>query len=183
MSIIGLAGERVRLVPIDRALHLDNALRWLNDPAVIASLELNLGVTRRQEEAFFDRVEASSEREIVWAIQDEHDEHVGFIGLNSIHWRHRLATGGLVLGEKSAWGRGLATDAVQVRSRFVFETLGLHRLEGHTINPAMKRVYEKAGYHREGTFREAVWREGSWRDADAYSLLDRDYFAAKNLSA
>jgi RimJ/RimL family protein N-acetyltransferase len=179
VTIIGLRGERIRLVPIDRTLHLENALRWMNDPAVIASLEMNLGITRRQEEAFFDRAEGPGDREIHWAIQDEGDRHVGFIGLNAIQWRHRSATGGLVLGESSSWGRGIATDAVRVRSRFVFETLGLHRLEGHTINPAMRRVYEKAGYSHEGTFREAVWRDGSWRDADAYSLLDRDYFAGK----
>jgi RimJ/RimL family protein N-acetyltransferase len=179
MTIVGLKGEGVRLVPIDRTLHLENALRWMNDPEVTASLEFNLGISRRQEEAFFDRAEAPSDTDFHWAILDEREAHVGFIGLHAVHWRHRSAKGGIVLGERSAWGRGVATRAIGVRSRFAFETLGLHRVEGHTVNPAMCRVYEKAGYTREGTLREALWRDGRWLDAEMYAILDRDYFASR----
>src|SRR5260221_13297712 len=123
MAILGLRGERVRLVPIDRSLHFENALRWMNNHEVTANLEMNLGCTRRQEEAFFDRVEAPTDREVVWAIQDDKDQHVGFIALNAIHWRHRSATGVLVLGETLSCGRGIATYAVPDRSRYVFDTL------------------------------------------------------------
>ena len=49
---IGLAGDRVRLVPPDRARHLENALRWMNDPAVTTTIALNFGVARGEEEAF-----------------------------------------------------------------------------------------------------------------------------------
>jgi RimJ/RimL family protein N-acetyltransferase len=179
MTIVGLRGERVRLVPLDRTLHLENALRWMNDPEITATLDLNLGVTRRQEEAFFDRMEGPNDNDFTWAVLDDQEQHVGFIGLHAIHWRHRSATGGLVLGERSAWGRGIATDAVRVRTRFAFDQVGLHRVEGHTINPAMARVYEKAGYRREGTLREKVWRDGRWHDAEVFSILDRDYFASR----
>lgn len=178
MTIVGWKGEGVRLVPIERASHFENALRWMNDPEVTASLEFNLGITRRQEEAFFDKFEGPNETDFVWAILDDREAHVGLIGLHGIHWRHRSARGGIVLGERSAWGRGIATAAIRVRTRFAFEALGLHRIEGHTINPAMRRVYEKAGYTREGTIREAVWRGGRWVDAESYAILDRDYFAA-----
>jgi hypothetical protein len=56
MSIVGLKGERVRLIPPDRTAHLENALIWLNDPEVTATIKLNLGVTRRQEELFFEQI-------------------------------------------------------------------------------------------------------------------------------
>ncbi|HEY2159015.1 MAG TPA: GNAT family protein [Isosphaeraceae bacterium] len=174
MTIVGLKGEGVRLVPLDRAFHLENALRWMNDQEVTASLEYNMGITSRQEEAFFDRAGGPSDTEFHWAILDDREAHVGFIGLHAIHWRHRSATGGIVLGERSAWGRGIATAAIGVRTRFAFATLGLHRVEGHTINPSMRRVYEKAGYTREGTWREKLWRDGEWVDADFYAILDRD---------
>ena len=156
MEIVGLKGERVRLVPPDRTLHLENALVWLNDPEITATIKLNLGVTRRQEELFFEQIETQRDTDFVWAIVDETDRHIGFIGLHGINWRNRWATGGLLIGERSAWGRGYATDAVRVRTRFAFGELGLHRIEGHTMNPAMKRVYEKCGYQHEGVARAQV---------------------------
>lgn len=178
MAIVGIKGDHVRLVPLDQTLHLENALRWLNDPEISVSLEQNLGVTRRQEEAFFERMSAQRETDFVWAIETDDDRHIGFIGLHGIHWRHRSATGGLVIGERHTWGRGYATDAVLVRTRFAFERMNLHRIEGLTMNPAMRRVYEKCGYRHEGVARQKYWRGGRWIDADLFALLDEDYFAA-----
>ena len=180
MPIIGLKGERVRLVPPDRTLHLENALTWLNDPEITSALKINFGVTRRQEELFFDKIETQRDNDFAWAILDEEERHIGFIGLHEINWRHRWTTGGLLVGERSAWGRGYSTDAVRVRSRFAFETLGLHRIEGHTMNPAMKRVYEKCGYQREGVARRKFWRDGRWHDADLYALLEEDWIALRS---
>ena len=74
MSIVGLKGERVRLVPPDRTLHLENALVWLNDPEITATIKLNLGVTRRQEELFFEQIETTRDTDFVWAILDEADD-------------------------------------------------------------------------------------------------------------
>jgi RimJ/RimL family protein N-acetyltransferase len=174
MEIVGLRGERVRLVPPDRSLHLENALVWLNDPEITATIKYNLGVSRRQEESFFDSIEVRRGSDFVWAIVDEKAQHIGFIGLHEINWRNRWATGGLFIGKRSAWGRGYATDAVRVRTKFAFGELGLHRIEGHTMNPAMKRVYEKAGYQHEGVARRKFWRDGRWHDADLYGLLADD---------
>ena len=84
-----------------------------------------------------------------------------------------------MIGERRAWGRGFATDAVRVRTRFAFEQLGLHRIEGHTIHDAMRRVYEKCGYQHEGVARQKIWREGRWFDAALFAILDADYFAGR----
>jgi RimJ/RimL family protein N-acetyltransferase len=181
MSIVGWRGVRVRLVPPDRRVHLENALQWMNDPNVTGTIALNLGVARGQEEAFFDQIEKGSDNAFHWAIvaEDDNDRHIGFIDLRGIHWRFRSASGGLLIGDRGAWGKGYATDAVRVRTRFAFEQLGLHRVEGHTMNPAMRRVYEKCGYVREGTLRQSMWRDGRWHDAELYAILDSDYFASR----
>ena len=131
--------------------------------------------SRKQEEAFFDRIESQGDGDFIWAILDETERHVGFIGLHTIDWRNRSATGGLVIGDRSAWGRGYATDAVAVRTRFAFAQLGLHRINGHTFNPAMKRVYEKSGYRHEGTARPMFWRDGDGTTSSFYGILESDW--------
>jgi RimJ/RimL family protein N-acetyltransferase len=179
MDVVGLKGERVRLVPSEPDLHLENALRWLNDPEVTAALDHCLGVTRREEVAFFERLASQRDCDLHWAILAEDGRHIGFTALHQIRWPARCAVGGLLIGEKADWGRGYATDAVRTRSRFAFEQLGLHRIEGLTISPAMRRVYEKCGYHTEGIARKKVWRDGRWHDVHLVAILDEDYFATR----
>ena len=53
----GWEGERVRLVPLDEARHLANALAWLNDPQVTEwTLIGDTPITRLGEEAYFRRM-------------------------------------------------------------------------------------------------------------------------------
>jgi RimJ/RimL family protein N-acetyltransferase len=147
----------------------------MNDPEITAMIEFNLGISRKQEEAFFDRIEAQTDSEFTWAIIDETERHIGFIGLHGINWRNRAGTGGTLIGDRSAWGQGYATDAVKVRTRFAFAHLGLHRVNGHTFNPAMKRVYEKCGYRQEGLVRQMFFRDGTWHDVTLYGILESDW--------
>lgn len=177
MEIVGLRGEKVRLVPVDRASHFDNAVRWMNDPEVTRYLTLTAGVTIGMEEEWFQRVQ-KRDIEFVWAIQDERNRHIGFTGLHAIDWRQRRATSGIVIGDKEAWGRGYATDAMQVRTRFAFEVLNLHRIESEALaeNLASQRALEKTGYQREGVFRKRHWIDGAWHDTIRYAILDEDYF-------
>ncbi len=180
MELVGLKGEKVRLVPPDKTLHFENAIRWLNDPEVTRYLLLNTGVTRGMEEEWFERVQ-KRENEFAWAILDDQDRHIGFTGIHQINWRYRTARTGTVIGDKKAWKRGFGSDAMQVRTRFAFETLGLHRLESaaRIDNLASQRALEKAGYKREGVARKSLYNEGRWHDLVLYGLLDEEFFASK----
>jgi RimJ/RimL family protein N-acetyltransferase len=180
MEIVGLPGEKVRLVPVDRSHHFDNALRWMNDPEVIRYLNMTTGVTSGMEEEWFQKVQ-KRETDFAWAIHDERNRHIGFTGLHAINWRHRRATSGIAIGDKEAWGRGYATDAMRVRTKFAFETLNLHRVESEVLveNTASQRALEKVGYTREGVFRQHGWSEGRWHHTIRYAILDEDYFARR----
>jgi RimJ/RimL family protein N-acetyltransferase len=75
-----------------------------------------------------------------------------------------------------ARGRGLATEAVQLLTRWAFVTLGLERaeLKIDPANSASIRVAEKTGYQREGLLRSAVAIRGTRADAFIYSRLPSD---------
>ena len=111
----------------------------------------------------------------MWAIVDEKGRHIGFIGLHEINWRNRWALGGLVIGDRSAWGKGYATDAVRVRTALRLWRARVAPIEGHTMNPAMKRVFEKAGYQLEGVARRKFSHNGRWHDAILYGLLAEEW--------
>ena len=75
---------------------------------------------------------------------------------------------------REARGRGHATRALRLVSRWAFDELGLERLELITDpeNVASQRVAEKAGYQREGVLRSHLLHpDGRRRDSVMFSLL------------
>ena len=195
--IIGLRGERIRLVPPDRNLHLENAMCWWNDPEVAKFLVSSLGMTRGMAEEWFERVQGRERihatawvapsglsREFVWAILDEHDRHIGFTWIHNIDWRYRVATSGTVI-EKSVWSKGYGSEAMRVRAQFAFEVLGLHRLEADAMadNIGSVRALERAGYRREGVARQKVWARDEWHDLVLLGMLEEEYAASRSASA
>jgi len=116
-----------------------------------------------------------------WRDAWDGDRHIGFTGIHRINWKLRLGGTGTVIGEKSAWRKGFGSDAMQVRTKFAFETLGLHRLESEARadNIGSQRALEKAGYRREGMARKKMFWGGQWYDTVLYGMLDEDYFTGR----
>jgi RimJ/RimL family protein N-acetyltransferase len=93
-----------------------------------------------------------------------------------------LAAGDAGLAEVGYWltrearGRGAATIAVQLVSRWAFAVVGVDRLSLQTApeNVASQRVAERAGFTREGTLRAWMPAPGGRRHSVMFSLLATD---------
>lgn len=87
----------------------------------------------------------------------------------------RTATLGYWMGQKYA-GQGIMTRAVQIGLEFVFDTLGLRRVEAGCVpgNIASVRVLEANGFEREGYAREYLCIAGEWKDHVLYSRRKSD---------
>jgi RimJ/RimL family protein N-acetyltransferase len=72
-----------------------------------------------------------------------------------------------------ARGRGVATQAICLLTRWAFAELGIVRLEltCGPDNEASQRVAERCGFTREGLLRSHVPFKGARRDSVIYSLL------------
>ncbi len=103
---------------------------------------------------------------------------LGHVGVNEINPAlKRARVGYWVLPE--ARGRGVATRALLLASRWAFAELGLHRLElDHALGHAVScRVAERCGYAAEGTMRGAIFEAGRhdrFRDAHLHARLATD---------
>lgn len=85
----------------------------------------------------------------------------------------RTAEIGYWLG-REFWGRGVATDAVRLATRYAFDRLGMHRVFAvpYARNAASQRVLEKAGYAREGLMRRSAVKDGEVLDQWLYAACD-----------
>ena len=80
---------------------------------------------------------------------------------------------GYWLGEE-CWGRGIATEALQMLTRHLFSEVRLLRLFALPLadNAGSVRVLEKAGYEREGLLRASCVKYGRCRDQLLYARIN-----------
>jgi RimJ/RimL family protein N-acetyltransferase len=102
----------------------------------------------------------------------DQDRLLGCVSLYDIRLDHGCAAVGYWLAPGGR-GRGAATQAVRLLSRWAFAELGLARLEltCGPDNEASQRVAERCGFFREGLLRSHVPFKAGRRDSVIYSLL------------
>jgi RimJ/RimL family protein N-acetyltransferase len=73
-------------------------------------------------------------------------------------------------------GKGVATEAVQLLVRYLFESKRFNRIRLviHPDNAASRRLAEKCGFRHEGTARGAWYHKGKHQDVEIYALLHDD---------
>jgi ribosomal-protein-alanine N-acetyltransferase len=73
-------------------------------------------------------------------------------------------------------GQGYMTDALGTVLRFVFDDLGLHRLEAACVpsNESSKAVLRRVGFAEEGMARQYLKIDGTWCDHVLFALLASD---------
>jgi ribosomal-protein-serine acetyltransferase len=115
---------------------------------------------------------------------DDPRTHIGNISFWTVSKLGKIAEIGYWVrsGETS---RGVCTEAVGLLLEEIFNSLGYHKIVLRIAvgNDASDRVAEKLGFTREGVLREELLIRGNWVDHTLWSLLDREYRAARRSGA
>lgn len=108
------------------------------------------------------------------ASSDSMDEiHIGNIKLGPINPYYKHADISYFIGNKSFWGKGIASEAIGLLCQFSFAKLKLHRLEAGAYANAVAswKALERNGFVREGIFKEHVMLDGTYIDVYRYGLI------------
>ena len=94
------------------------------------------------------------------------DKALGSVYIRDIDHDHHKGEYGIFIGEESARGRGVGTEAARQMIRYGFEQLGLHRIYLRVLagNERAIRSYEKAGFKKEGYLHHDVCINGEYVD-------------------
>ncbi|MEE9417528.1 MAG: GNAT family protein [Acidimicrobiales bacterium] len=76
-------------------------------------------------------------------------------------------------------GEGYTPEAFVVATKFVFEDIGLHRIQASVIprNTASRRVMDKLGLREEGTAQRYLEINGVWEDHVRYAMTAEEWQA------
>jgi len=154
-------------------------VRWFADVDVIRHLGRRMAVALYQEHEFLKKI-GESKNDVWWMIEAG-SRPVGATGIHGINWLDANGMTGIMIGEKDEWGKGNATEAMALRTRYAFRELNLHKLmtEVEIENVASRRALERNGYRTVGVRREQSFSGGKWHDRWLGEVLRDDWERAQ----
>lgn len=184
--MLELNGEKVTLREFTRE-HLDDPryFQWLRDPQVVLPiyrmeylLPLSPDTVRQYVESLW-----KSGRDCFFGVHENASgRFIGTQRIGHIDWRSGIADLGILLGDRSAWGKGYAKDAMAVACRYAFGMLSLRRLSGGTpaSSTAMTRCFLRLGFREEGRLRQQLLIGGDYEDHILFGLLKEEFTERRN---
>jgi RimJ/RimL family protein N-acetyltransferase len=122
-------------------------LSWFRDEAVTRFLHAR-NITREDAIEHL-RAGHAGRRYHLYAICTGPDEtHVGNLKIGPIDWSERMSDLVTVIGDRAAWGKGVATSAIASAVQLGFEHLDLRGFRASIVvgNGASLRCYTRAGF-------------------------------------
>ncbi len=134
-------------------------LSWMEDPEVNRYLETRF--TRSSLESlrsYVAGIRSSSHSYLFGIFVGGTGTHVGNIKLGPVSEQHGSASIGLVLGDRNAWGKGYASEAITAVADWAFGSLALDKLTAGSYqrNGGSIRAFQKSGFLVEGVQRSQV---------------------------
>ena len=128
-----------------------NWWKWFNDTEV--TLFMNKGISKntiKKQLSFYEKIN-KSENDIIFAICDlSSSKHIGTIGLHKIDKKNKTAQFGIVIGEKSFWGKGIGSLSWQAVIDYGFKNIKLKNINTtiFDLNKSSMRIAEKIGFEK-----------------------------------
>lgn len=122
---------------------------WLNDPEVNRYLESRFVPQDHASTVAFVAGALASAKDLLLGIRSVAlGRHVGNIKLGPINREHGLGEIGIMIGDRDAWGKGIASRAIAMLRDIAAHELGLRRLTAgcYASNVGSRRAFERAGF-------------------------------------
>lgn len=160
-----ITGEIVELKPITKE-DTDYILKWRNSDRVRKNFIYQEPFTKEGHERWLETMIETGKAAQFIIYDKSSQQPVGSVYLRDIDPVNEKAEYGIFIGETSAAGRGLGSEAARLTVQYGFEQLGLHKifLRVFADNVGAIRSYEKAGFIKEGHFKADVKIDNIYRD-------------------
>ncbi len=151
---------------------------WASDPEVTKFMTWEPYVNVDDVRGYIEScIDYADEKCYNWIIEyKQTGKAIGSISVVEIREDTACANVGYCIGRKY-WHKGVTTEAFNRVIKFLFEEVGLNRIEAtHDVNnPHSGGVIKKCGLKYEGTLRKAGLNNQGICDMSIYSILKKEY--------
>jgi RimJ/RimL family protein N-acetyltransferase len=150
-------------------------IAWFEDMEVTARLARRFPLSLEEEQEWL-RQAAADANSVFWVVEYK-GRPIGSTSVMAIDWANGHGATGTVIGDKTAWGKGIGGEVMRLRADFVFRELPLRKLRSGYLegNEASRRAQAAAGYREVGRWHRQHFREGRWLDEILTELMREDW--------
>ena len=115
-------------------------------------------------------------RVLFWAITlKETNKHIGNIKIDPLNLKHGFGEYGILMGDRSEWGKGYAKESSVAVIEYCFQTLGLRKINLGVIdkNEAAIKLYKSLNFVTEGVYKKHVRFENDYCDVLRMALFNK----------
>ncbi|MDZ4751603.1 MAG: GNAT family protein [Flavobacteriales bacterium] len=174
--------NRVFLRELVHADITDMYLSWFRNNDVTSFLEVDgKSLTQQMVCEYIDEGRTSNSYFMYAICLEEDKRHIGNLKVGPINYKHRVADLVCVIGDRSEWGKGLATDAIAQGNQLAFEKYEIRKLHGqiYADNIGSVKAYCKAGWIVEGVIEGRYLTETGSMDQILVSCNNPKYLHAE----
>ncbi len=105
----------------------------------------------------------------------ESNKHIGNIKIDPINYKHGYGEYGIMMGDKTEWGKGYAKEASQTIIKFCFEILNLRKIKLGVVeaNIAALELYKKLEFEIEGIYKNHCIYDGVLNNIVRMSIFNK----------
>ena len=163
---VRIEGKQIALRPItleDTPL----IVRWRSDPQVYGTLFRQEPITEERHRQWLREMVLSGKCDQFIIVDKAQNRSVGTVFLKEIDREHLRAEYAIFIGEETARGRGVGSEAARLMTDYGFQQLGLNRIYLYVFASNVRAIasYRSAGFREEGCLREHYhYKNGSFAD-------------------
>lgn len=152
-------------------------LLWFNDKEVKDFLTGRYPIFEKNEEGWLDSLATSKLTDQVFIIATKDGTPIGTVGIHKIDWISRVATLGIMIGEKSYWSKGHGTEAMILILEYALVQMNLGKIEldVHDFNDRAIACYKRCGFFEEGRRVRHMWKKNRMADTIQMGIFPENF--------
>lgn len=157
---------------------IDTLYRWETDIELAIWAGWTPPLSRAAFRHKYEQRITEPEKDLVMLGIEFEGQLVGYVQLALIEDDERRAAAGVLVGEKSMWGRGIASTALRILLDYAFTVRNLERVyaEVYGFNQRSLRLMEHIGFQKEGVLRQHEIHNGARQDMHVFGMLKSEFY-------
>jgi diamine N-acetyltransferase len=171
-----LSGDKIFLRPVEpedvNLLH-----QWANDPEIRGLTGEVRPSTLSATLEYYERIQKSEDRIWLAIVSRETNQVIGETGLLRMFSAWRTTDWSIIIGDKSARGKGFGIEVAKLMLDYTFGFHNFHRVSIGVVgfNTKALNFYERIGFKREGVQRDGYYFDHRYHDFVMMSLLEDEF--------